>query len=281
MSSNTDEILNQQRDSWNKFSVGWGKWDELTMKFLYPPGHMMLNSIKWQEEYEVLDIAAGTGEPGLTAAGFVPKGKVISTDLSEEMGYIAAEKSRKKGLINFATKICSSDSLPFADNFFDVVLCRFGFMFFPDILTSVKEMERVLKPGGYISTAVWAGPEKNQWATTITGIINKYVEMPPPPPDTPGLFRCAQPGLLRNYFEQAGLRNITEKTVDFAFPAAEPLTYWEFMTEVAAPVVAGLGKTDEATREKIKAEVIASAEKFKAGEGVYIPASALVITAQK
>jgi ubiquinone/menaquinone biosynthesis C-methylase UbiE len=281
MDTKIDEIRNSQRDCWNKFSAGWGKWDDLTMEFLHPPGKMMLDSINWNESYHVLDLASGTGEPGLTAAKLVPQGKVISTDLSEEMNAIAAEKARQKGLKNFETGVCSADSIPFDSDYFDIVLCRFGFMFFPDILSAAKEIRRVLKPGGFISAAVWSVPEKNQWATTIMSVINKLVDMPVPAPDSPGLFRCAQPGYIKNYFDQAGFTNISEKTVDFEFSVDSIQDYWSFMTEVAAPVVAGLNKADNATREKIKSQVFENAEKYKSGAKVNLPCSAIVITAQK
>jgi ubiquinone/menaquinone biosynthesis C-methylase UbiE len=276
-----DEIRSQQRESWNKFSKGWKKWDDLTMNFLHSVGKEMLNSIPWKETYQVLDIACGTGEPGITAATIVKKGSVTATDLAEDMIAIAAENAAAKGIKNYKTRICSADDLPFDDNSFDVILCRMGFMFFPDILKAAKEIYRVLNPGGIITTSVWSDPKKNPWATAIMAIIRKYADIPAPDPNVPGLFRCAEYGYLTNYFKQAGFRNINEKIVDFQLKVDSIETYWDWNTEVAAPVVSGLNKVDEVTKEKIKKEVFEEASKYKKDASVSLPASAVVITAQK
>ena len=187
-----EQIREQQKESWNKFSSGWKKWDELTMDFVKPMGDEIIRLLKPKDDDMVLDVAAGTGEPGLTIATMLRNGKVISTDLAEGMLEVAREKAAKRGIKNFETKVCDVSELPFADNTFDAVSCRFGFMFFPDMLLAAKEMMRVLKPGGRIATAVWNVPEKNFWVTAIMTSINKNMQLPPPPPGAPGMFRCAK-----------------------------------------------------------------------------------------
>src|SRR5438045_3054263 len=112
VNTNLNEVREKQRENWNKFSNGWKKWDELTMNFLRPPGEAILNSIPWKDNFVVLDVASGTGEPGLSAASIVKNGKVFGTDLAEDMVAIAAENARTKGLKNFETKVCSADALP-------------------------------------------------------------------------------------------------------------------------------------------------------------------------
>ncbi|MBC7948691.1 MAG: methyltransferase type 11, partial [Chitinophagaceae bacterium] len=70
------KIRDQQKESWNKFSSGWKKWDDLTMDFLKPMGDEIIRLIAPKNSENILDIAAGTGEPGLTIAGMIPNGKV-------------------------------------------------------------------------------------------------------------------------------------------------------------------------------------------------------------
>jgi ubiquinone/menaquinone biosynthesis C-methylase UbiE len=276
-----DEVRSKQRESWNKFSGGWKKWDELTMDFLRPVGNAILESIPFKDNFKVLDIASGTGEPGLTAAAIVKNGEVTGTDISEDMVAIAAENARAKGLNNFNTKVCSADDLPFDDETFDAVICRNGVMFFPDIAATVTEILRVLKPGGYFSAGFFISPENNQWATTTMNVINKYVEMPPPSPDTPGLFRCAKPGMMKNILESAGFKNIREKEVDFTLDVPTIEMYWSFQTEVAAPVVYGLSKAVEETKQRIRKIVFGDVTKYSKGSGFSLPAKELVITGQK
>ncbi|MEI9945041.1 MAG: class I SAM-dependent methyltransferase [Chitinophagaceae bacterium] len=149
------EIRQQQKDSWNKFSAGWKKWDEMTMEFLGPVGKEIISSIKPSGNDYILDIAAGTGEPGLTIAGMLQGGKVMITDLAEDMLVIAKENAATRGITNIETIACDVCELPFVDNSFDKISCRFGFMFFPDMQLAANEMARVLKPGGKIATSVW------------------------------------------------------------------------------------------------------------------------------
>jgi ubiquinone/menaquinone biosynthesis C-methylase UbiE len=281
MEQQLQEIREQQKASWNKFSTGWKKWDQITMDFLRPVGEAILASIPFKDNFKVLDIASGTGEPGLSAAAIVKNGNVIATDLAEDMVSIAAENGRLKGLKNFETKVAGVDALPFEDESFDAAICRNGIMFFPDISQGVSEIRRVLKKGGYFSAGFFIKPEKNQWATLTMDVINKYVEMPVPRPDAPGLFRCAKPGFIKNILEQAGFNNIQEKEISFNFNAPSIETYWDFNTQVAAPVVMGLSKADASTREKIKNEVVERASEYITGSGVSLPATELVICAQK
>ena len=276
-----DEIRDQQRQTWDKFSAGWKKWDELVLGWLAPVGQELIGSAGLREDSNVLDVAAGTGEPGLTAAALVPKGMVISTDLSERMLEVAAENATRRGIKNFQTRQCDVGALPFADGTFDAVLCRFGFMFFPDVDVSASELARVTKMGGRVCAAVWDAPDQNPWATTIIGTINKHVEMPTPPPGSPGLFRCATPGYMETVFRKAGLKDIAVKHVAGEVRFRSPEEYWSFMSEIAAPVVAGLAKADEPTRKKIGATVLDLARKTSPDGKPCLSWSASTLSASK
>ncbi len=281
MPSQLEQIRDQQRQTWDKFSSGWKKWDELVLNWLAPVGQELIRSAGLRETSNVLDVAAGTGEPGLTAAGLVPKGRVTVTDLSDRMLEVAAENAARRGIKNFQTRQCDAGALPFPDNSFDAVLCRFGFMFFPDVDLSMKEFARVAKPGARICAAVWDVPERNPWATTIMGTIGKHVEMPTLPLGSPGLFRCAAPGYMEAIFRKGGLKDITVKAVagELTFKTAEE--YWSFMTEIAAPVVAGLTKADEPTRKTIEATVLDLARRTSVDGKPRLQWSASVIAGSK
>ncbi len=281
MEQQLEQIREQQKASWNKFSSGWKKWDEMTMDFLKPMGTEIIRLLKPDGKDLVLDVAAGTGEPGLTIATMLTGGKVIITDLSDDMLSIANENAARRGVKNIETRACDVSEMPFADNTFDAISCRFGFMFFPDMLLAAKEMVRVLKPGGRIATSVWNVPEKNFWVTAIMGTINKNMELPPPPPGSPGMFRCAKDGLISDLFLRAGLKNISQKEITGKLNCKTTDTYWNMMTEIGAPIVAALSKADDAVKEKIKMEVyLAVNQKFPDGN-VRIDSSALVIYGEK
>lgn len=281
MEQQLEQIREQQKASWNKFSSGWKKWDDLTMDFLKPMGTEIIKQLNLKSNDVVLDVAAGTGEPGLTIASAIPEGKVIITDLAEDMLEIARENAMLRGITNIETVACDVCELPFPDNTFDAISCRFGFMFFPDMLLAAKEMTRVLKPGGRIATSVWNVPEKNFWVTAIMGTINRNMELSGPPPGAPGMFRCAQDGFMTDLFKQAGLKNVSQKEVSGKLNSKTTDTYWNMMTEVGAPIVAALSKADDAMKEKIKTDVYELVNQKYPDGNVVIDSSALVIYGEK
>ncbi|MEW5675142.1 methyltransferase domain-containing protein [Flavobacterium enshiense] len=281
METQLEQIRNQQKDSWDKFSPGWKKWDDLMMDFLKPMGDEIIKKIAPSGSDLVLDIAAGTGEPGLTIASMIPDGKVIITDLSDKMLEIALENAASRGIQNLEIKACDVTELPFPDNSFDKISCRFGFMFFPDMQIAANEMVRVLKPGGKIATSVWMGPEHNFWVTASMSTINSNMQLPPPPAGSPGMFRCAEKGLIASIFKNAGLKNIIETEVSGKLNVGTADTYWNMMTEVAAPFVAALSKADDDMKAKIKSEILDLVNQKYPDGTIVIPSSAFVISGEK
>lgn len=277
MEAQLEQIREQQKETWNKFSPGWKKWDDLTMDFLKPMGDAIIHLLNPIGNELVLDIAAGTGEPGLTIATKLNKGRVVITDLSEGMLDVARENAAKRGIINIDTVACDVCELPFPDNTFDSISCRFGFMFFPDMLLAAKEMFRVLKPGGKMATTVWAASDKNFWSTAVMSAINKNMELSKPPPGAPGLYRCTERGLVAGLLHRAGFKNVSESEVKSHLNAGTTEVYWNFMTDVVAPVVAALSKADDQIKAKIKSEVFETVEQKYADGEVTIEANALII----
>ncbi len=275
------EIREQQKATWNKFSPGWKKWDDFTMNFLQPMGDAIIAALNIVEDDHVLDIACGTGEPGLTIALLAHKGKVTGTDLANEMLEIAGENARNKKISNYETMVADVCELPFSNASFEKISCRMGFMFFPDMQLACDEMYRVLKQGGKMATSVWAAPDQNAWITNIMATINKTMQPAPPPPGAPGMFRCAAPGMLKAMLEKAGFTNVKEQEVRGKLAYDDFDQMWEMMNEVAAPVVGALSKADAGTQQKIKNEVRENSKKYATGKGLEFDFGALVISAEK
>ena len=126
-----DEIREAQRATWARLSGGWEKWDLVIMDQLGPVGAAIIERLDIAEDQQHLDIAAGTGEPGLSIARLSPNGRVVLTDLAPEMLDVAARRADAQGITNVETSVCSADDLPFDDATFDSISVRFGYMFFP------------------------------------------------------------------------------------------------------------------------------------------------------
>ena len=281
MQPQLNDIRDKQRNTWNKFSGGWKKWNDYTMEFLKSSGEAIINELNIQKTDNVLDIASGTGEPAITIAGIAEEGKVTATDLAQQMLEIARENAGQKTLTNFETIVADVSDLPFADNGFDKVSCRMGFMFFPDMQLAANEMFRVLKPGGRIATSVWFNPEKNLWMTGLMAIIKKNIETPPQDPDAPSMFRCAKPGLMKSLFEKAGFKNINEKEISGKTVYPDFEFFWTMMNEVAAPIVSALNNADEETRRKVKDQAELFAKQNSGENGIELDYCSLIISAEK
>ena len=281
MEQHLREISEKQKASWNQFSPGWKKWDAEILDFMKPIGDEMIDLLKPKGAQMILEIAGGTGEPGLSIAAKLSGGKVIITDLANGMLNMARVKALERGIKNIEFRACDVSELPFADNTFDSVSCRMGFMFFPDMLLAAKEIHRVLKPGGRFATAVWSGPEKNFWVTSVGGTINKNMQLSPPPPGAPGMFRCAESGLMMDLLNQAGFKNTSESELTCKLKCGTAETFWTMMTEIAAPFAAALNNSDSAMKEKIKEEVYELInEKYPSGN-VILDGSAIIIYGEK
>ncbi|WP_027136716.1 class I SAM-dependent methyltransferase [Gaetbulibacter saemankumensis] len=275
------EIRDQQKSSWNKFSPGWKKWDYEFMDFLKPIGDNMISQLNLKKTDHVLDIAAGTGEPALTIALTVEHGKVVITDIADSMLYIARENAEKKGLKNTEFISCDVCELPFPDNSFNAISCRLGYMFFPDMQLAAKEMYRVLKPGGRIVTSVWDTPDKNFWVTAIGETIKRHMQLPALPAGAPGMFRCAKPDLIKGLFKESGLINVTVTEVNGKLKCGIAENYWNMMTDIAAPFVAALSRASDTLRDKIKSDVLDLVNKRYPHGHVTIDGNSLVIYGEK
>src|SRR5260370_41066682 len=116
----------------------------------------------------VVDLASGTGEPGISLAARVgPQGSVTAVDQSSDLLAIAAERARNKKLSNFTTQQADAHQLPLADRTFNLATCRFGVIFFSDVERALTELRRVLKPGARACFAAWGPVEQPYWQTPM------------------------------------------------------------------------------------------------------------------
>ncbi len=275
----TNEVTDKQRQTWNKFSGGWEKWDQWVLHWLAPIGTKLLDEAELNPTDRILDVSTGTGEPGLTAATRVAK--VVATDVAEDMVEIARKNAQARGLENFEAKAADAENLPFSDNEFDAAVCRLGVMYFANPAAGVKEIVRVLKPGRKMALAAWSEPTKNSWATTASGVINKLLDLPAPPPDSPGVFRCSQPGLLTELLEAAGLKDINQVEVTGEGVYDSPEHYWEFVMDVVAPVATPLNNADDETRERAKQAVMEATKPFQKDGKLVFPYACWVASGRK
>ena len=279
--SSADEIRDGQRTAWAGLSAGWEKWDAVIMDQLRPVSDAMIGHLAIAADHQYLDVAAGTGEPGLTIAQLVPDGRVVLTDLAVEMLEIASRRAAVMGVTNVETEVCSADDLPFGDATFDGVSVRFGYMFFPDTAQATAEFARVLKPGGRLCSSVWVKPESNPWTSIAMGAIASEVELPPTDPDKPNMYRCAAPGHVGALYEAAGLRDVAEWDVEVELVTDSAEQYWEMISEHVSLAVAALRQLDGPARDRVRARAVAAVGEYESGGMVRVPGRARCIVGTK
>jgi len=276
-----DEIRAGQRTAWANLSAGWDKWDPVILEQLAPVGAAMIERIDPVAGRRYLDIASGTGEPGLSIARAVPGARVVLTDLVAEMLEIAARRAEAQGLANVETQVCSADDLPFDDATFDGVAVRFGYMFFPDLSAATAEFVRVLAPGGRLCASVWVDPDRNPWTTIAMQAIATEVALPAPDPDGPSMYRCAAPGAVAARYEAAGLRDVAEWDVDVELVTRSPAEYWAMISEHVSLAFAALQQVDDVTRARVGARAMAQVQAFERDGVVRVPGAARCVVGTK
>ncbi len=272
-----DEIRDAQRAAWAGLSASWEKWDAIIIDQLGPVGTAIVERLGVADGRRYLDIASGTGEPGLTIAKLAPKAQVVLTDIAPEMLEVAARRARAQHITNIETKVCSADDLPFDDATFAGVSVRFGYMFFPDLAKATAELVRVLERGGRLCSSVWVKPEDNPWTSIAMQAIATEVALPPTDPDRPNMFRCAGTGQISALYEAAGLSDVAEWDVDIELVTESPEQYWEMISEHVSLAAAALQQVDEPTQARIRATAIAAVRPFERDGEVRVPGVARCI----
>src|SRR6266403_4188308 len=261
--------------------AAWRKWHAQIAAFTRGATEAILEAAHLRPGMRVLDLACGVGDPALSiAAEVAPSGRVTATDLGPGMMSLAEELARKKGLANIDFREADAESLPFGDASFDVLTCRFGIMFFPDLGKALRECLRVLKPGGRAAFVAW-GKKEQPFFSTTAGIILKRVPVPPPPPDPdgPSLFMFGERDRLRRALQAASFNNVHEEDRIIAgrWPSSVE-EYWEQFSEVAAPFRPLI---EQLTPEKMavaKSEIFAELKRFWDGKELNMPLEIVIGT---
>src|SRR3989454_562041 len=254
--------------------AAWRKWHAQIAAFTRGATEAILEAAHLRPDMRVLDLACGVGDPALSiAAEVAPSGRVTATDLGPGMISLAEELARKKGLTNIEFREASAESLPFPGESYDVLTCRFGVMFFPDLPSALRECYRVLKPGGRAAFVAW-GKKEQPFFSTTAGILLKHVPVPPPPPDPdgPSMFMFGERDRLRRALEAAGFTNVHEEArIVNGHWAGPPEEYWEQFSEVAAPFRPLLAQLSPEGKAAATAEILTALKRFWNGRELNMP----------
>jgi SAM-dependent methyltransferase len=216
-----DNYRKESRVRWGQQASGWGAQAERIATVSMPVSVWMVDALDLQPGHEVLELAAGTGEVGFLAAEQIePGGTLISSDFVPEMITVAQARAERLGITNVRFRQIDAESIDQPAASLDGVLCRWGYMLMADGEAALRETRRILRPGGRVALAAWAGPGENPWASIPTGELVRRGHMDRPDPDAPGQFAWARNGIIEERLNGAGFGEHEIDVVDFVYAYA-------------------------------------------------------------
>ena len=241
----------------------------------------LLGAARIQAGERVLDVGCGCGDSSCAAARAAAPGAVLGVDLSAGMLARGRERARDQGLTHLRFEQADAQVHPFAPEDFDVIISRFGVMFFSDPTTAFRNLRRSLKPGGRMALLTWRGLQHNEWIREIRRTLAGGQAKPAPPPCAPGPLGLSDPDAVRPILAEAGFSGITFPEVN------EPLRYgagleeaFEFIrgTPLAADVLAEM---DPPAQQRAIEALRALLVRHESAQGVYFQSSAWIIGARR
>jgi ubiquinone/menaquinone biosynthesis C-methylase UbiE len=260
-----------QRYGWDLAATGY---ESLWQAQLAEAQAAMLELASPAAGERVLDIACGTGLVSFAAAQAVgPQGDVLGTDLSQRMIDAAERRAKDLGLSNCSFLRMDAESLSLPDARFDVALCGLGLMYVPDPEQALREMRRVLRPGGRVSLAVW-GERRNCGWSPVFAIVDAEVASEV----CPLFFRLGQQDALARLCTDAAFENVQHRRITTTLVYADSDEACDAVF-VAGPVALAWSRFDDEVRARARARYLEAIDPWRHDEGYRIPGEFVVAAA--
>ena len=176
-----------QHKHWDSAAVGWMDWSAFNDKADRHISERLVELADVRSGSRVLDVAAGYGEPALTAARKAgPEGRVVATDISAEMLTFGRERAAAAGLGNVEFIESDASRLDFPQASFDAAVSRWGIIFEPDAEAAARRIRGFLKPGARMAISSWGEPDQVPFLSIPMRTTMERLDVPPPPAGTPG-----------------------------------------------------------------------------------------------
>lgn len=274
----------EQVEYWNsKVGDTWARMQERLDRAFTPVTTALLSLAAPQAGETALDVGCGSGETTLALAGAVGEhGSVIGVDISEQL--LGRARERAEALLSDA-EFRNADAASLDDEGdFDLIVSRFGVMFFDNPVAAFANLQRLAAPAGRLVFACWQPPAENLWATLPMQVLGGLIaEMPAADPHAPGPFAFADPARVHAILAEAGWHDIAFDDLPFAMVVGEgedpvaAAVQFNLRIGPAARAVRDAGPAVEAAAPELLAAALAP---YRAGDCVALPGAVWLVSAR-
>jgi SAM-dependent methyltransferase len=232
-----------------------------------------LERVKLGPRDRVLDVATGPGTAALLAAERVPEGNVLGVDISDRFVDVASAAAAGRTNVAFARH--PMEALDLGDATFDAAVCVLGMMYAAPVASALRELARVLAPGGRFAACVW-GRRDRCCFRELFPILGERLQIEV----CPLFFALGTPGGFAAALEQAGFVDVREERIDVVLS-------WKNERDACAAAFDGgpgafpMSMFPDAVRQAVYAEYAASLEPYRRGEGFEGPAEFVYASARR
>lgn len=231
-----------------------------------------------QPRQSVLDVACGTG----TVTRIIPpyvgaSGTIVGFDLNSARLEVARSLPSSSAPV-IQWKEGDACALPFSDAMFDIVFCQQGLQFFPDKPEALREMHRVLVPGGKLVLGVWRSVEHQPGGRAMADALERHVS-----PEAGAVrrepFSFGDAGTIVTLVTEAGFRDVVSRAVvkNVHFPSAEAFT--KRYLSAREPLNTMVAAVDEEARAAVVADVVFALQPYETENGLELPTAVNIVTA--
>lgn len=226
-----------QHRNWESAAVGWKQWSAFNDSADRHISERLVELAGVRAGSRVLDVAAGYGEPALTAARKAgPEGRVVATDISAEMLRFARERAAAAGLGNVEFIESDASSLDFPPGSFDAAVSRWGIIFEPDAEAAVERIRGFLRPGALFAISSWGEPDDVPFLSIPMRTTMRRLDVPPPVAGTPGPLSRPTPAAIGGLLEAGGFSRVAVERDEVTFEFDSAAHFTAYVRAIAAPV---------------------------------------------
>lgn len=237
------------------------------MPQIHPVALALLEHLPVAQGATVLDVACGSGEPGLMLARRTPGVRLLGIDSAAPMIAVAQSKADREALPNVRFEVMSFERLTLANASVDAVISRFGLLMFGDVPASARELVRVLRPRGPFSLAVWDDLAKNTLMNALLEVLGGYLPKEHRAP-MDALSQWAREGVRTRLLKEAGIETVDSAPFSWTYAFMDFEEVWGLVCLMGT--FTGQATLAADVQDRVKCELHEVLAPFRQDAGGYV-----------